>query len=116
MFKLRQPTRLTISQLLASPIKFYFADENAQLKLPSGTSYQKSDKPFKNNDLFQESLTPKKVVEYLDKFVIGQSEAKKAVAISFRNRWRRKNLSEELRNEITPKNLLIQGPTGSGKS
>lgn len=52
----------------------------------------------------------------MDKFVIGQSEAKKAVAISFRNRWRRKNLPEELRNEITPKNLLIQGPTGSGKS
>ena len=52
----------------------------------------------------------------MDKFVIGQSEAKKAVAISFRNRWRRKNLPEDLRNEITPKNLLIQGPTGSGKS
>lgn len=48
--------------------------------------------------------------------MIGQGEAKKAVAISFRNRWRRKNLPLDLRSEITPKNLLIQGPTGSGKS
>ena len=71
---------------------------------------------FDFNAVDESFLTPKRVVEYLDKYVIGQTEAKKAIAISFRNRWRRKNLPEELRNEITPKNLLIQGPTGSGKS
>ena len=67
-------------------------------------------------NLNESSLTPQKVVEYLDRFVIGQHDAKKAVAISFRNRWRRKCLPENIRCEITPKNLLIQGPTGSGKT
>ncbi len=61
-------------------------------------------------------LTPSKVVQYLDRFVIGQNDAKKAVAISFRNRWRRKCLTDEIRSEITPKNILIQGPTGLGKT
>ena len=52
----------------------------------------------------------------MDKFVIGQPDAKRAIACAFRNRWRRKELPAYLRNEITPKNLLIVGPTGCGKS
>lgn len=48
--------------------------------------------------------------------MIGQSEAKRAIACAFRNRWRRRDLPNEIRNEITPKNLLIKGPTGSGKT
>lgn len=80
-----------------------------------GSQHEKYEKLVKNQ-YQNEDLTPKKVVEYLDRFVIGQNEAKKAVAISFRNRWRRKNLPDELKNEISPKNLLIEGPTGSGKS
>lgn len=61
-------------------------------------------------------LTPHKLVEYLDRFVIGQGEAKKAIACAFRNRWRRKDLPEHIKTEITPKNLLLKGPTGSGKT
>jgi len=64
----------------------------------------------------QEALTPKQIVAELDKHIIGQSAAKKAVAIALRNRWRRKQLSSELQHEITPKNILMIGPTGVGKT
>ncbi len=61
-------------------------------------------------------LTPKKIVQELDKHIIGQHQAKKAVAIALRNRWRRMQLDEELRSEISPKNILMIGPTGVGKT
>lgn len=61
-------------------------------------------------------LTPQKIVEELDKHIVGQDEAKRAVAIALRNRWRRFQLDEELRAEITPKNILMIGPTGVGKT
>jgi len=63
-----------------------------------------------------QALTPKQIVHELDKHIIGQSAAKKAVAIALRNRWRRKQLSAELQHEITPKNILMIGPTGVGKT
>jgi ATP-dependent HslUV protease ATP-binding subunit HslU len=62
------------------------------------------------------SLTPREIVSELDKFIIGQSDAKRAVAIALRNRWRRLQLSEELREEVLPKNILMIGPTGVGKT
>ena len=62
------------------------------------------------------SMTPKQIVAELDKYIIGQDEAKKSVAIALRNRYRRSLLSEELREEITPKNILMMGPTGCGKT
>lgn len=62
------------------------------------------------------NLTPKKIVEELDKYIIGQNKAKKAVAIALRNRWRRQLLSDELRDEVLPKNILMIGPTGVGKT
>ncbi len=61
-------------------------------------------------------ITPQKIVQELDKHIIGQSEAKRAVAIALRNRWRRAQVSGDLRNEITPKNILMIGPTGVGKT
>ncbi|MDY4559103.1 MAG: ATP-dependent protease ATPase subunit HslU [Eubacteriales bacterium] len=61
-------------------------------------------------------LTPKKIVEELDRFIIGQHDAKVAVAIALRNRYRRSKLSEEMREEITPKNIIMKGPTGVGKT
>jgi len=61
-------------------------------------------------------LTPKNIVEELDKYIIGQDEAKKAVAIALRNRWRRENVSENLRDEIMPNNIILIGPTGVGKT
>ncbi len=63
-----------------------------------------------------EELTPRRIVEELDKFIIGQRKAKKAVAIALRNRWRRQRLSPELRDEVLPKNIIMIGSTGVGKT
>lgn len=63
-----------------------------------------------------QALTPKQIVEELDKHIIGQQDAKKAVAIALRNRWRRKQLDKALQQEVTPKNILMIGPTGVGKT
>ena len=62
------------------------------------------------------TLSSKQIVAELDKYIIGQDDAKKAVAIALRNRYRRSKLSAELREEITPKNIIMQGPTGVGKT
>ncbi|HKT85357.1 MAG TPA: ATP-dependent protease ATPase subunit HslU [Novosphingobium sp.] len=64
----------------------------------------------------KDSLTPKAIVRALDEHIIGQDEAKKAVAVALRNRWRRQRLPIELRDEVTPKNILMIGPTGCGKT
>ena len=61
-------------------------------------------------------MTPREIVQELDKHIIGQQHAKRAVAIALRNRWRRQQVDESLRNEITPKNILMIGPTGVGKT
>ena len=66
------------------------------------------------NKLYQ--MTPKEIVNELDKYIIGQDDAKKSVAIALRNRYRRSLLSDEMREEITPKNILMMGPTGCGKT
>ena len=63
-----------------------------------------------------DDLTPRKIVEKLDQYIIGQHEAKRAVAIALRNRWRRQNVSQELGEEISPKNIIMIGPTGVGKT
>jgi ATP-dependent HslUV protease ATP-binding subunit HslU len=63
-----------------------------------------------------DSLTPKAVVAALDEHIVGQKEAKRAVAVALRNRWRRQRLEEGLREEVTPKNILMIGPTGCGKT
>ncbi len=63
-----------------------------------------------------DELTPRQVVAELDKYIVGQDAAKKAVAIALRNRWRRQRVSEELRDEILPNNIILMGPTGVGKT
>ncbi len=63
-----------------------------------------------------EALTPRELVSELDKFIVGQADAKRAVAIAVRNRWRRKRLDPELQGEVTPKNIIMIGPTGVGKT
>ncbi|NIP38621.1 MAG: AAA family ATPase, partial [Candidatus Dadabacteria bacterium] len=62
------------------------------------------------------TLTPRETVTELDKFIVGQKEAKKAVSIALRNRWRRQRVSPEMKDEIAPKNILMIGPTGVGKT
>ena len=61
-------------------------------------------------------MTPSEVVSELDRFIVGQKDAKRAVAVALRNRWRRLQLDEEMRKEIIPKNILMIGPTGCGKT
>ena len=62
------------------------------------------------------NLTPREIVKELDRYIIGQDKAKRAVAIALRNSYRRSQLSAELREEITPKNIIMKGPTGVGKT
>jgi ATP-dependent HslUV protease ATP-binding subunit HslU len=64
----------------------------------------------------ESSFSPREIVSELDKFIIGQNKAKKAVAVALRNRWRRKQLDDSLKEEIVPKNILMVGPTGCGKT
>nr|MBP6452180.1 AAA family ATPase [Aeromonas sp.] len=61
-------------------------------------------------------MTPREIVHELDRHIIGQADAKRAVAVALRNRWRRMQLGEEMRHEVTPKNILMIGPTGVGKT
>src|ERR1700684_2191317 len=61
-------------------------------------------------------FTPREIVSELDRFIVGQADAKRAVAIALRNRWRRQQLTESLREEVLPKNILMIGPTGVGKT
>src|ERR671913_381116 len=61
-------------------------------------------------------LTPKQIVAQLDRFIVGQNDAKRAVAVAVRNRWRRQQLPEAMRQDVSPKNILMMGPTGVGKT
>src|SRR5213083_2748037 len=61
-------------------------------------------------------LTPKQIVVELDKYIVGQADAKRAVAVAVRNRWRRQQLPEQMRQDVSPKNILMVGPTGVGKT
>src|SRR5688572_14976752 len=63
-----------------------------------------------------ESLTPKAIVEELDRYIVGQRAAKRAVAVALRNRWRRQQVAAPMRDEISPKNIMLIGPTGVGKT
>src|SRR5665213_2532193 len=63
-----------------------------------------------------QNLTPKEIVSELDRFIVGQADAKRAVAVAVRNRWRRQQLPEAMRQDVSPKNILMIGPTGVGKT
>ena len=70
----------------------------------------------KDNETYISSLSPREIVSELDRFVIGQNKAKRAVAIALRNRWRRQALKGDMKDEVLPKNILMIGPTGVGKT
>src|SRR3954449_4942055 len=63
-----------------------------------------------------DNLTPRQIVQALDRYIVGQDAAKRAVAVAIRNRWRRQQLPAELRKDVTPKNIIMIGPTGVGKT
>jgi len=71
--------------------------------------------PGVSNDELKNNLKPSEIVQALDRHIVGQKDAKKAVAIAMRNRWRRRQLPDELRKEVTPRNVLLVGPTGTWK-
>jgi len=79
-------------------------------------NYQSPIVESHSSDAFKGKLTPKAIVAALDEHIVGQDDAKKAVAVALRNRWRRQQLDPELRDEVTPKNILMIGPTGCGKT
>ena len=80
------------------------------------TPLVKKDKSTKEESSLVSSLSPREIVSELDRFVVGQKNAKKAVAIALRNRWRRQALTGEMKDEVLPKNILMMGPTGVGKT
>ena len=81
------------------------------------TTLIKKDSPKDKDDRsVVSSLSPREIVSELDRYVIGQNAAKRAVAIALRNRWRRQALSKDMKDEVLPKNILMIGPTGVGKT
>jgi ATP-dependent HslUV protease ATP-binding subunit HslU len=82
----------------------------------TGSEQRPSTSLGANGVIMKDALTPKAIVAALDAHIVGQDDAKKAVAVALRNRWRRQRLSPELREEVTPKNILMIGPTGCGKT
>ena len=80
------------------------------------TPLHPKDKSSKNETSLGSSLSPREIVSELDRFVVGQNKAKRAVAVALRNRWRRQALEGEMKNEVLPKNILMIGPTGVGKT
>ena len=85
------------------------------MKKSNITSFPK-EKISQENDNIQNSLSPREIVSELDRFVVGQNKAKRAVAIALRNRWRRQALKGDMKDEVLPKNILMIGPTGVGKT
>ena len=79
------------------------------------TTLRPKDKKENKNTL-SDSLSPREIVSELDRFVVGQDKAKRAVAIALRNRWRRQAIEDEMKDEVLPKNILMMGPTGVGKT
>ena len=80
------------------------------------TPLVKKEKHIKEDSSFISSLSPREIVSELDRYVVGQNKAKRAVAIALRNRWRRQALKGEMKDEVLPKNILMIGPTGVGKT
>ena len=86
------------------------------MKKSNVTSFMPKDKNTKKQESTLNSLSPREIVSELDRFVVGQNKAKRAVAIALRNRWRRQALKGEMKEEVLPKNILMIGPTGVGKT
>jgi ATP-dependent HslUV protease ATP-binding subunit HslU len=113
MFPRHLASRSNLRCFLSSPYRFStIAAPSASAPLDSSSTLNIQSK----STTLRQAMTPQEVVSYLDNYIIGQKDAKKAVAIAFRNRWRRQQLPIEIKNEIIPKNILMIGSTGCGKT
>ena len=92
------------------------AENTTEANLPVAVDETRDVAPEMPEDAWLDELTPRQIAGELDKYIIGQDDAKKAVAIALRNRWRRQRVEDELREEIVPNNLILIGPTGVGKT
>src|SRR3546814_4511510 len=106
---IRQPPRSTRTDTLFPYTTLFRSD-------PRRRASDMPDNPFSLERRMNDKLTPKTIVAALDEHIIGQKDAKRAVAVALRNRWRRQQLDADLRDEVTPKNILMIGPTGCGKT
>src|SRR5258705_487459 len=95
----------------------YRSDDRAESRLSARSSdrYARRPRPLDGTQRMSD-FSPREIVSELDRFIIGQADAKRAVAIALRNRWRRMQLDDRLREEVLPKNILMIGPTGVGKT
>ncbi|MEA3059262.1 MAG: ATP-dependent HslUV protease ATP-binding subunit HslU, partial [Sphingomonadales bacterium] len=98
----------------AAPLEVAAGGPDIAAKMNYQTTISRSD--GEQAEVLKDKLTPKAIVAALNEHIVGQNDAKKAVAVALRNRWRRQQLSPELRDEVTPKNILMIGPTGCGKT
>lgn len=112
------PWRSEIFATCRNPARGRHLSEAADSSTPDdalAVTMERQPSEMESSEL-HENLKPSQVVQLLDRHIVGQKDAKRAVAIAMRNRWRRKQLDDELRKEITPRNVLLVGPTGSGKT
>src|SRR5690242_12455432 len=107
------PPTSASSQASAAPLEVPDAGPDIRGEMNYHTTLPQSGEQA---EVLKDKLTPKAIVAALDHHIVGQDDAKRAVAVALRNRWRRQQLSPELRDEVTPKNILMIGPTGCGKT
>merc|ERR1740117_2789099 len=93
-----------------------FCAATVEKKEPASVTYIEVEQPKEPEPADLDSLTPSGIVKHLDRYIVGQEDAKRAVAIAMRNRWRRHRVPDILKDEIAPKNILMIGPTGCGKT
>jgi len=114
--RIRAQKLLSISTLGRVNTRWSSASVSVEADLPDETISEETHVPPIKKDDLEKSLRPAEVVKELDRHIVGQQDAKRAVAIAMRNRWRRRQLPDDLRKEVTPRNVLMIGPTGCGKT
>src|SRR3546814_807475 len=110
------PTRTSPSKACQAAAAEFAMTETAKAMSGKDTDHTRMGDRTGSDKNESSFFSPREIVSELDRFIIGQNDAKRAVAIALRNRWRRQQLPEDLRDEVLPKNILMIGPTGVGKT